>query len=65
MHGESGTLATVEGEKEKAFLVIIREQEVDKETFDKLLPENRKFMNWSEGKKYGVGVLIAIDQKKL
>ncbi|MCX6716573.1 MAG: hypothetical protein NTV72_01475 [Candidatus Taylorbacteria bacterium] len=65
MHGESGTLATVEGEKEKAFLVIIREQEVGKETFDNLLPENRKLMNWSKGKKYGVGVLIAIDQKKL
>lgn len=61
--GESGTGAFVEGAKEDAYLVVIRGQAIPEMVFNQLTPEEKKRINWSPGKIYGVGVLVLLHPK--
>ena len=63
MPGESGTSAVVEGEKENAYLVVIRDQAIPPNVINQLTESEKKLLNLSKGKIYGVGNLILLDPK--
>jgi len=64
MPGESGTVASVEGEKEDVYLVVVRTQTIRKDVVDMYTPAERKLFRWHEGKIYGVGTLVHVNVGK-
>jgi hypothetical protein len=62
-HGESGTAAIMEAQKPTAYVVIIRAEIIPQGVYYQLPEEDRKYLpGWSPEKRYGVGVLVNVNQ---
>jgi len=60
--GESGTCASLEGNDEDTYLVVIRGQIIPRNLYEALPPRERSKFVWREDKLFGVGILIKVNQ---